>query len=154
MCILKTLTLIFLILNSIFFTKLYCQSESESNQRDETFRTFIAKTEFRGGLIVHMGNEIERIMSLSQKGKFYVHGLVSTKKAEELSRNKIQELNLDGLISIEMFNNDKFIYADNLVNIMIIEDIAKEFSNGLTLKEILRALCPRGVAYLGVKRKG
>ena len=105
----------------------------------------------KAGLCVHLGSADGNLTAeLSNSGKFVVHGLETEGLLVEKARKFIQDKSLYGQISVEEGTLDRLPYADNLVNLIVVDDLSKALGNGLSLPEIARTLCPNGVAVLGM----
>ena len=104
----------------------------------------------RGGLCVHLGvTDGKLTAALAADGKFLVHGLSPDAAAVEAARRQLQSLGLYGRASVERGGFDRLPYADNLVNLVVIEDLPALSAKGLALAEVVRALAPGGAACLG-----
>jgi hypothetical protein len=101
------------------------------------------------GLVVHLGATDGRLEAdLAAGGKMLVHGLAADDAAAEKARAAIQDAGLYGLASVEAAASLQTLpYADNLVNLLVADLDAL----GVAVPpqaEIMRVLCPKGVAYL------
>jgi outer membrane protein assembly factor BamB len=100
-----------------------------------------------GGLIVHIGSGDGKLTAaLRRSDAFLVHGLVAEAAEAAPARDYIRSLGLHGPVSIEVLRGGRLPYIDNLVNLVVSEDLG-----GVSMEEVMRVLCPNGVAYL---RKG
>ena len=104
-----------------------------------------------GGLCVHLsagadGETAELLCQLSRGGDFLVHGLDTDAGAVERLRKGLRERGVYGQAWAEHIEGTRLPYAENLVNILIADDLAR---TGVPLGEILRVLCPNGVAFIG-----
>ncbi len=105
-------------------------------------------TGVRGGLVVHLGcGRGELTAALRGNDRFLVHGLDTDAGNVEKARGHIRSLGLYGNVSVEQWTGDRLPYADNLVNLLVVED-----PGNASEKERMRVLCPGGVAY--VKKDG
>ncbi len=94
-----------------------------------------------GGLLVHVGcGEGKKTASLPG---FVVHGLDSRAENVLKARNALQALGCYGRISVDRFDGIQLPYADNLANAILVEDSAD-----VSVDELLRVLCPRGLALV------
>ncbi|MAG93469.1 MAG: hypothetical protein CMJ48_06945, partial [Planctomycetaceae bacterium] len=59
------------------------------------------------------------------------------------ARERLLQLGLTGKVSVEQLRDGRLPYADGIVNLLIGEDL-----DGVGGDEIMRALCPEGVAYV------
>lgn len=53
-----------------------------------------------------------------------------------------------GRVSAERASIEHLPYADNLVNLVVIDDLSRCWKAGLSLKEVFRVLCPNGAALV------
>jgi len=72
---------------------------------------------------------------------FLVHGLDTDVANVAEARENIRAAGLCGKVSVDTFTGDRLPYADNLVNLVVVEDQGE-----LTDDEIMRVLAPGGVA--------
>ncbi len=98
----------------------------------------------RGGLIVHVGCGDGRLTgALRASDGYLVHGLDRNIENVEKARKHIQSLGVYGEVTIDRLAGDRLPYIDNLVNLLVVED-----PSGMKRDEMLRVLCPEGVAYI------
>jgi len=98
----------------------------------------------QGGLIVHVGCGDGRLTAALRAGDSYlVHGLDTDAKTVAAARAHIRSLGLYGPVSADTFDGKRLPYADNLVRLVVSEDLGK-----VPMAEVLRVLCPDGVAYV------
>lgn len=101
-------------------------------------------TGVEGGLIVHVGcSDGKLTAALYSQGGSLVQGLDTQTENVEKAREFIQSHDLYGPISIDCFDGKRLPYIDNLVNLLVIEDLGQ-----VTMPEVMRVLCPNGVAYI------
>jgi len=104
----------------------------------------IKDTNFKGGLIVHLGcGDGELTAALHVNDRYLVHGLDTDAKVVSKARKHIQKLGLYGRVSVSTFDGRDLPYADNLVNLLVAEDLGQ-----VTMEECLRVLAPNGVLYV------
>ncbi len=132
------------------------ESKPGIDPRDKAFRRLAEKivrsAGIRAGLVVHLNcTDGKLTAALANRGRFVVHGLAPTRDATEEARRYIQSRDLHGTVSVEHGSLSRLPYVDNLVNLVVVDDLADAQKKGLTLKEVMRVLCPGGVAYLGRK---
>jgi len=102
----------------------------------------------QGGLVVQLGcGDGKLTAALRADDSFVVQGLDTDPAIVEKARAYIQPLDLDGKVSAEAFDGQRLPYVDNLVNLIVAEDLGK-----VAMSEVMRVLCPGGVAY--VKQNG
>jgi len=101
-----------------------------------------------GGLIVHIGCGGGNLTAaLHANDSYLVHGLDADANNVEKARKHIRSLGLEGPVSVDRLIGDRLPYTDNLVNLIVSEDLGQ-----VSMDEVMRVLCPRGVAY--IKRDG
>ena len=113
-------------------------------------KTFLETGGTKAGLCVYLGCEDGKLMAaLARDGKWLVHGLSSDSRAVKQTRDYLQVEGLYGVASVERNSMRRLPYADNLANRVVADDLPKLLKSGLTVKEIMRVVCPSGVAFLG-----
>lgn len=111
---------------------------------DKQARSILDATSVKGGLIVHLGCADGRLTaSLRANERYLVHGLERDTALIDKARNHIRQAGLYGSVTIDRLTGDRLPYIDNLVNLVIAEDLG-----GVPMDEVMRVLCPRGVAYI------
>ncbi|MHC4504785.1 MAG: outer membrane protein assembly factor BamB family protein, partial [Planctomycetota bacterium] len=111
-------------------------------------RAILDATGVKGGLVVHLGCGDGRLTaSLRANDSYLVHGLAATADDVTSARDTIRKLGLYGKVSIDRLAGGRLPYVGNLVNLVVAED-----PGAVRTDEIMRVLCPEGVAY--VKRGG
>ena len=107
-------------------------------------RQIIAASGVKGGLVAHIGcDEGELTAALRASDSFVVHGLDRDEEDVKAARSHIQSFGLYGPVSVELWRSEGLPYADNLVNLLVVENQAE-----IGEREILRVLAPRGVACI------
>ena len=97
----------------------------------------------KGGLIVHIGcGDGTLTAALRISDSYSVHGLDTGWNTINTARSYIRSKGLYGPVSVDIFDGTKLPYIDNLVNLVIAED-----TKDIASDEIMRVLCPGGVAY-------
>ena len=106
--------------------------------------------DIRNGLWVQLGvNDGALTTALSLDGKNTVQGLSDDQDRIERARNHIMELGLYGTVSVDVCNWMNLPYSTNTVNMVVVENYRALAQKGLNISEIVRVLCPRGVALIG-----
>jgi len=106
-------------------------------------RQILEATGVKGGLVVHLGcGEGKLTAALGASGPYLVHGLDPDAANVAKAREHIRKLGLYGKVSVEQWAGKTLPYADNLVNLVLAEDLG-----GTPMAEVMRVLCPNGVAY-------
>jgi len=109
----------------------------------------LAAGDVRPGLCVYVGcTDGALTAALHCEGKFLVHGLAPDGAALEEMRKTIRSAGLYGRVSVEHHACERLPYADNTVNVIVVDEFGAMKRNGLALKEVLRALAPYGAAFL------
>lgn len=104
----------------------------------------LARTGVKGGLLVHLGCGDGRLTAaLRANDSYTVHGLDKNGENIAKARKHIKSLRLYGNVSVEQWAEKHLPYRDNLVNLVVCEDIGN-----VSMKEVMRVLCPKGVAYI------
>jgi len=117
-------------------------------------RTILGSLGERGGLCVRLGVQDGSLAAgLSDGGRYLVHGLGASREAINRARKTIAAAGLEGAVSVEVGSVDPLPYADNLVSLIVVDDLAGLLKKGLKLDEALRVLRPNGVAWLGQRLK-
>jgi len=113
-------------------------------------------TGIRGGLVVHVGcDDAKLTAALRADGRYVVQGLHTDAKIVAAAReyvktrggNPLSQQGVYGNVSVALFDGRRLPYADDLVNLVVSEDLGE-----VSMDEVMRVLCPNGVAY--VKRDG
>ncbi len=102
----------------------------------------------KGGLFIHLGCGDGRLTAALRQGNgCLVQGLDRNARNVEAARRHVQSLGIYGQVTVDRLTSDRLPYIDNLVNLVVAEDVGE-----LAMDEVMRVLCPNGVAYL--KRGG
>ena len=113
----------------------------------------------KGGLVVHLGigpstgsrqagstgsRQAGKLTAALRAGDSYlVHGLDTRAANVAAAREHIRSLGLYGPVSVARFDGRRLPYIDNTVNLVVSEDLGDVPDD-----EIMRVLCPNGVAYV------
>jgi len=104
----------------------------------------------KGGLCVQVGCEDEKTLAgIARGGRFLAHGLFGDEADAEPARRRLADAGLAGVVTAESFAPGALPHADNMVNLLVVEDLPAALAKGLKPAEIVRVLAPRGVACLG-----
>ena len=96
----------------------------------------------QGGLVVHVGCDDGRLVAaLRANGRYLVHGLDPDPANVERARQHVRSLGLYGKVSIERWSGPTLPYADNMVNLVVVQA-----PGAVPTAELMRVLCPNGVA--------
>ncbi|MHC4329772.1 MAG: outer membrane protein assembly factor BamB family protein, partial [Planctomycetota bacterium] len=102
-----------------------------------------------GGLVVHLGcGDGKLTAALRADESYLVHGLDRSNDNIARARQHLQSLGVYGDVSVEKLDGNSLPYIDNLVNLVVSEDL-----DGVPMSEVMRILCPNGVAYIRTKGK-
>ncbi len=103
-----------------------------------------AATEFRGGVVVHVGCGDGRVTAaLSRNGRNLVHGLSAESAQVDEARSHIRSEGLYGPVSVMHWRGVSLPYVDHLVNLLVVDDPGE-----IPKQEMMRVLVPGGVAYV------
>jgi len=101
-------------------------------------------TNVKGGLIVHIGcGDGMLTAALHASDAYLVQGLDTNAVNVKKAREHIQSLGLYGPVSVDQLGGDRLPYIDNLVNLIVSEDLGH-----VLMDEVIRVLCPNGIAYI------
>ncbi len=110
----------------------------------EPARDILDATGVKGGLVVHLGcGDGKLTAALRANDSYLVHGLDADAGNVEKAREHIRKLGLYGKVSVAPPAGKRLPYAENLVNLVVVEDVA-----GVAMREVMRVLAPGGVAYV------
>ena len=102
------------------------------------------ETGVKGGLVVHLGCGAGVLAAqFAMTDAYVVHGLDTDPNAVEVARASVAKTGKYGRASIAQFDGKRLPYADNFVNLLIAEELGD-----VSMDEVMRALVPRGVAYI------
>jgi outer membrane protein assembly factor BamB len=115
-----------------------------AQSQEQAAQQILDATGIKGGLIIHIGCGNGRITAALRASESYlVHALDTNMKKVNQARKHISSLGLYGPVSVQCLDGERLPYIDNLVNLVVAEDIGD-----VPLSEVMRVLCPRGVAYI------
>jgi outer membrane protein assembly factor BamB len=101
-------------------------------------------TGVQGGLVVHLGCGDGRLTAaLHVSDQYVVQGLDESAENVRKARATIRSQGVYGEVSAEQWKGPRLPYAENLVNLIVVEQPGK-----VTMDEMMRVLAPRGVAYV------
>jgi len=104
-----------------------------------------------GGLCVHIGCGSGRLTAeLARDQRFLVQGLEPESEMVRQARSFIQSKGLYGQVTVQQCDLGTLPYTDDLVNLVVISDVARY---KIPFDEIMRVLCPGGVALIGQTRQ-
>lgn len=98
----------------------------------------------KGGLIVHLGCGDGTLTAALQAGDpLLVHGLDADETHIEKARAFLHAHGRYGAVSVEHWTRSFLPYVSGTVNLVVAEDLGR-----IPMQEILRVLCPNGVACI------
>jgi len=104
----------------------------------------LQSTGVQGGLIVHLGCRDGKLTAaLRASDSYLVLGLDKDAHNVRQAREHIRSLGLYGSVSADQFEGRRLPLIDNLANLVVAEDLGD-----VPMDEVMRVLCPGGVAYL------
>ena len=107
---------------------------------------------FPGGICVQIGCANPKALpALRGGGKFLVHAIALTDDTLANTRQALTEMGVYGDVSAEKAPLSALPYAENLINVVIVEDLEAATQAQLSIKEILRVPTPDGVALFGAE---
>jgi len=119
----------------------HCRAGEDSAAAEAVFKA----SGVRAGFCVHLGVTDGRLTAaLGNGGRFVVQGLAADAAAVEKARAHIRGLGLYGPTSVDRAPFFPLPYADNLVNLLVVDGPAATGGAGLDLKEAFRVLAPGG----------
>ena len=97
-----------------------CTTVSASAEKENVF---VKKSKIRGGFIVHVGcGDGGLVAALGNNKQYVIQGLESDQQQIENARHALRATGNDGRLSIKHWQGGKLPYAENLVNLLIIDD--------------------------------
>ena len=115
-----------------------------SSSHQKQARKILDATGIKGGLIVHVGcGDGKLTAALRANERYIVQGLDSSDKNVEQARKYIQSRGIYGAVSVDRLQGKRLPYVDNLVNLVVSENLG-----AVPESEVMRILCPNGVAYI------
>ena len=119
-------------------------SATNARQAEQEANDILDATGVKGGFIVHIGCGDGHLTAALQANESYaVHGLDKDAGNIEQARKNIRSVNLYGTVSVDQIEGNQLPYIDNLVNLVVAEDLGN-----IPMDEVMRALAPKGVAYI------
>jgi len=112
--------------------------------QQQTAEEILNATDFKGGLIVHVGCGGGRLTAAFGAGeRIVVHGIDKNPQNVEDARRHIRSLGLYGKVSADHFDGERLPYINNLVNLLVADNLGD-----VPMAEVRRVLAPNGVAYI------
>ncbi|MBM4047643.1 MAG: class I SAM-dependent methyltransferase, partial [Planctomycetes bacterium] len=111
-------------------------------------RELLQKAELRAGLVLHLGcgqkDTPGLTAALAESPSIFVHGLALDDAACARARKAIEAAGVTGRAMVECVPLNSLPYLSDLANLVVVEDPAALTKLGVTRKELLRVLAPRG----------
>jgi len=115
-----------------------------ADDADALARKILDATGVQGGLIVHVGcGDGKLTAALRANDSYSVHGLDASAVNVAKAREHIHSLGVYGGVAVDHLRGAELPYVDNSVNLLVSENLG-----GVSKAEVLRVLCPNGVAYV------
>jgi len=115
----------------------------------EQAESILEASGIQGGLVVHVGCGDGKLTAALGTGEsFLVHGLTTDAAGVAEARKNIRTAGLCGKVSVQQFTGKTLPYADNLVNLVVMQDAGygmRDAGYGIRDEEIMRVLAPGGV---------
>ena len=109
-----------------------------------------ATSDLPGGICVVTGSSgADLPIRLSKQGAFVVHALYTEASAVDAARKTIRAAGAYGKVSADRSNSARLPYTENLINLVVVDGLAKSPADAPPVNEVLRVLAPLGVAYFG-----
>jgi len=101
------------------------------------------------GLCVVLGcADAGSLAGLAEGRSLLIHCIIPDRAAAAAARRSIEARGLYGQVAIDQAGLDPLPYADDAATLVIVDDLPKALAAGLSLREVIRILCPGGVACL------
>ncbi|MFO7901415.1 MAG: PQQ-binding-like beta-propeller repeat protein [Pirellulaceae bacterium] len=105
-----------------------------------------------GGLCVFVGlDDGEQVTRACDQGEFVVHCLHPDGRIVDRMRQTLQSNHRYGQVSVDRWSGGALPYTENLVNLLVADGLPMVGEDGFSAEELVRVLCPNGVAYLGAR---
>jgi len=103
----------------------------------------------RAGLCVHVDcGDGELTAELGLAGQGLVHGLTSGRENVHTAREYIRSRGIYGRVSVDHSPLVQLPFADNLINVLIVDNLSLVRERGLTIGEMMRVVAPLGTMWL------
>jgi outer membrane protein assembly factor BamB len=118
-------------------------------QPAEEANRILNATGLKGGLIVHIGcGEGKLTAALRVNDRYVVQGLDTDADNVAGARKHADSLGVYGPVSFDTFDGKHLPYVNDMVNLIVAEDLGN-----VSMTEVMRVLCPDGVAYIKTNGK-
>ena len=111
----------------------------------------LAAAGVRSGLCIVLGaRDGEFLADLAREGRLLVHGLDTDAEAVAQARAYVARQEVYGQVSVARVDGfTRLPYAEQIANLVIADGFSGLRGRGMSVTEILRVLCPNGIALLG-----
>ncbi len=140
----------------LFAVTVYCTTSlpvicrGEGSADSEPGKTLLGDSGIPGGICVVAGAAgADLTLSLAEQREFLVHALFEDEAELGRAREAIRARGVYGRVSADRSDLRRLPYADNLINVVVVERHQEIAPGGLSLDEIFRVLAPLGVVYFG-----
>ncbi len=128
------------VVGAVLLALLACSSTSAEQSAEDILKL----SGIQGGLVVQLGcGDGKLTAALRADDCWVVQGLDTDPANVEKARAHIRPLKLGGKVSADAFDGQHLPYVDSLVNLVVAEDLGN-----VAMSEVMRVLCPGGVAYV------
>ncbi len=132
------------VVRGLLFAVVVFSASARSSHAESQADEYITISGVRGGLVVHVGCGDGKLTAALRKGDAYVvHGLDVDAAHVQDARRHILGGKHAGRVSAAVFDGRHLPYVDNMVNLVVCSRTCD-----LPEREILRVLCPGGVALI------
>jgi outer membrane protein assembly factor BamB len=112
--------------------------------------TILGKSALPSGFVVQIGCGDGRLTAaLSRDGQFIVHGQEPDAGLLQKARESIRAQRLYGIVAVDLGPVTTLPYADNLADIVVVDDTLRLLGQGLNAKELMRVVRPGGFVWIG-----
>ena len=138
----------FIFLSVMLMGLLWIQHDSNANELDEAAEILKA-TDVQGGLVIHINcGDGKLTAALGEREGYLVNGLDTHPQAVKAATRHIISSGLCGKVTVERWQGTYLPYIDNVINLVVADNLM-----GVSMEEVMRVLCPSGVAYIKKKDK-
>jgi len=120
---------------------------STAHSQSRPAKEIVRSAGVKGGLVVHVGcGDGKLTAQLRINDRYVVQGLDTDTANVKKARQHFRSLGIYGEVTAVAFDAKRLPYAENLVNLLVIEDSVPVA--GIAADEIMRVLAPRGVVLI------
>jgi outer membrane protein assembly factor BamB len=133
------------------FQRMTVMGASSAARNDPVTRLIATSFDAPAGLAVHVNfTDADRLIQLSDDGRYLVHGIATQRAALDAAREAIRGKELEGVVSVEAVGDSlrRLPYSDRLVNVLVVEKFSTLLEDGLPMEELLRVVAPGGTLWL------